>query len=183
MVVKSMQQTAGDGAVAHGADAKSNTVVVAQASAGVKRRRWKSGVVAQREIVKLSKSTSNVFPEAPFRRLVHEIADEIKPSVRFEGEAMDALHESAEQFTTERFLKADLARRFAKRYTLHPLDIQFAEYISDAPKLIDNVIFQRECQDFQEQQDAREAKKRARMELQSGGKSAASDKDAVADAV
>ena len=109
------------------------------------KRRWRSGVKAEREIRKLSKTTDTVFPGAPFERLVREIAQEVKSDVRFACDCMDAIHEAAEQFVTDRIVKADLARRHAGRKTLLVDDIHFAEYMTpNTSELVDNALFQKE---------------------------------------
>jgi histone H3/H4 len=95
-----------------------------------KPRKWKSGTVAKREINKLSKTTDNLFPKASFQRLVREVTQSISSDTRYTEDAMMAIHVAAEQFVTDTFVKADLARRHAKRKTLHVNDIQFSKYMT-----------------------------------------------------
>jgi histone H3/H4 len=96
--------------------------------ANVKRRRWKNGTVAKREIRKLQKSTDFLIPREPFKRLVREIAAEYSADGRFAANSMVALQEAAESFLVERFQRADLARRFAGRQTLDTKDLQYTAY-------------------------------------------------------
>ena len=105
------------------------------------RRRWRSGIVATREIRKLTKTTDNLFPKAPFERLVRGIADDIRNSCRFTEDAMEAIHEGAEQYVIDCLVKADLARRHARRKTMHVADIRFAKYMTHATsELVGNNI-------------------------------------------
>ena len=121
-----------------------------------RKRRWRSGTVAEREIRKMSRTTDTVFPDAPFQRLVREIAGKYGLGVRFSGDGMDALHGCAEEFVTDRIIKvrclsmcmdgskkilfrkltasllstqANLARTHAKRKTLLVEDIEFAKFM------------------------------------------------------
>lgn len=135
------------------------------ATTGTKpKRRWRSGVVATREIRKLSKSTDNIFPKAPFDRLVRELSAEISKNVRFSADGMQAIHEAAEQFVTDRIIKADLARKHANRQTLHLDDLHFAEYMTPiTSELVQNKIFQKEVKEYLEAREAREAKANAKL--------------------
>lgn len=94
------------------------------------KRRFKSGTVAVREIKKYTKSTNFLFPKAPFDRLVREVAQDFSSSIRFSSGGMLAIHEASEQFITEKFIKADMARRHAKRKTLHIDDVRFTPYMT-----------------------------------------------------
>lgn len=97
--------------------------------------------MAVREIRKYTKSTALLFPKAPFNRLVREITQDIKSDIRYTSEGMLAMHEAAEQFITEKFIKADLARRHARRETLHIADLQFTPYMTHiASEIVGNKI-------------------------------------------
>eukprot|EP00743_Colponemidia_sp_Colp-15_P016219 GILK01019752.1.p1 GENE.GILK01019752.1~~GILK01019752.1.p1 ORF type:complete len:111 (+),score=12.92 GILK01019752.1:44-376(+) len=61
--------------------------------------------IALQEIRKLQKST-DLIPKPLFQRLVKEIATQINPEMRFQSQALLALHEAAEVLA-----KWDLARR------------------------------------------------------------------------
>ena len=106
------------------------------------KRRWRrSGVVATREIRRLSNTTSKLLPNAPFERLVREIALAIDEHVRFTEGGLDAIHEAGENFIYETMVKADVARRHAKRRTMQLQDIRFAPYMtSNASELIHNGV-------------------------------------------
>jgi histone H3/H4 len=76
----------------------------ADAADGTKRkRRYKPGTVALRQIRKYQKSTENLLPRATFKRLVKEITAELtdgnaffEDGVRFKSDAVDALQVAAE---------------------------------------------------------------------------------------
>ena len=92
-------------------------------------RRWRSGTVAKREIRKLSKTTNCLFPKRPFERLVREIAQDYK-DIRFTKESMKAIQEALENFVTEMFHKADMARKHGCRETLDERDVRFARFMT-----------------------------------------------------
>lgn len=94
-----------------------------------RQHRWRSGTVAKREIRKLSRTTHLLFPRRPFQRLVREIAQDYK-DIRFTGASMQAIQEAAEIFVTETFHKADMARKHAKRHTLHMEDVRFSRFMT-----------------------------------------------------
>lgn len=54
----------------------------------------------------------------------------MKSDVRFTRDGILAIHEAAEQFITEKFIKADMARRHAKRKTLHIDDLRFTPFMT-----------------------------------------------------
>lgn len=95
-----------------------------------KKRRFRSGTVAVREIKKYTRSTGHLFPKAPFTRLVREVAQEMNSSIRFTAQGMASIHEAAEQYITEKFIKADMARRHARRRTLHIDDMKFTPFMT-----------------------------------------------------
>ena len=49
------------------------------------------GIIALREIRRYQMSTESIIPKLPFQRLVHEIAQAIKPDFRFQSAAIGAL--------------------------------------------------------------------------------------------
>ncbi len=107
--------------------------------------------MAKREIRKLSRTTNLLFPKRPFQRLVREITQDFKSDIRFTTASMQAIQvrialdvfeflqhlqlvlcaqEAAEIFVTEMFHKSDMARKHAKRYTLHVEDIRFSRFMT-----------------------------------------------------
>lgn len=106
-----------------------------------RKRRWRSGTVAIREIRRLSKSTKNLFPKASFSRLVREITQVFSSDARYTKGAMAAIRDAAEQYVVEKFMKADLARRHAGRRTLHINDVKFSDFMThNAAELVGNGI-------------------------------------------
>lgn len=95
-----------------------------------RKRRWRSGTVAIREIRRQSRSTKSIFPKASFSRLVREITQDFSSDTRYTKSGLAAIHEAAEQFVVERFMKADLARRHAGRKTLHINDVKFSDFMT-----------------------------------------------------
>lgn len=94
------------------------------------RRRNHPGTVALREIRKFQKSTNLLIPKASFQRVVREIAQNMKPEVRFQGEAVLALQEASEAFLTQLFADANLCALHAKRVTVSNNDIKLAKRLT-----------------------------------------------------
>lgn len=100
------------------------------------KHKWRSGTVAKREIVKLSKSTHCIIPSTPFHRLVREITADLGKEMNFKKDAMNTIQETAEQMLVELFVKADIARANFGRKTLHIRDVKFAKYVTDDMNLL-----------------------------------------------
>lgn len=104
------------------------------ATAGIKQgsqrmalgRRHKPGSVAMREIRKYQKTTELLIRRAPFQRLVREIAQDIRPELRFQAEAIRGLQESAEAYLVNVFEDCNLCAIHAKRVTIMDRDMQLA---------------------------------------------------------
>ena len=73
-----------------------------------KKRRYKPGTVALREIRKYQKSTELLIRKLPFQRLVREIAQDFKTDLRFQGSAVLALQEAAEAYLVGLFEDTNL---------------------------------------------------------------------------
>ena len=102
----------------------------APATGGVKKkRRYKPGTLALREIRKYQKSTELLIRRLPFQRLVREIAQDFKTDVRFQSLALDALQEACEAYLVGLFEDSNLCAIHAKRVTLMPKDIKLARRI------------------------------------------------------
>ena len=85
--------------------------------------------VALREIRKYQKTTELLIRKLPFSRLVREIAQDIKTDLRFQAQAVGALHEAAEAYLVGLFDDTNLCAIHAKRVTIMPKDIQLARRI------------------------------------------------------
>jgi len=94
-----------------------------------KKRRYKPGMLALKEIRKYQKSTELLIRKLPFSRLVREITTEVAPQredMRFQGLAMEALQTATENYMTALFEDTNLCAIHAKRVTVYPKDMQLA---------------------------------------------------------
>jgi len=99
-------------------------------SRGVKKpHRYRPGTVALREIRRYQKSTNLLIRKAPFQRLVKQIAQEIKESVRFQSTAVLALQEASEYYLVGLFEDTNMCALHGKRVTITPKDMQLARRI------------------------------------------------------
>jgi len=89
-----------------------------------KPHRYRPGTVALREIRKYQKSTELLIRKLPFQRLVREIAQDFKNDLRWQGQAILALQESAEAYLVSLFEDSNLCAIHAKRVTIMPKDMQ-----------------------------------------------------------
>lgn len=98
-----------------------------------KKRRFKPGTVALREIRRYQKSTQLLLRKAPFQRLVREICQDFGPNVgeqyRWQSSAVAALQEAAEAYLVKLFEDTNLCTIHAKRVTILPKDMQLARRI------------------------------------------------------
>ena len=100
-----------------------------------KKRRYKPGTVALREIRKYQKSTELLMRKLPFQRLVREVANDIAAGTRFpegprwQSQAVVALQEAAEAYLVHLFEDSNLEAIHAKRVTIQAKDIQIARRI------------------------------------------------------
>ena len=103
----------------------------AQPASAVKKRRWKQGTVALREIRKYQKSTDLLIRKAPFARFVRELAQDLQiiANVRFQEQAIVACQEAAEAYIVGLFEDTNLCGIHAKRVTIMPKDIQLSRRI------------------------------------------------------
>ena len=95
-----------------------------------KKKRYRPGVVALREIRKYQKSTELLIKKLPFQRLVKEITNEVSSSpLRFQSMAILALQEASESYLIGLFEDTNLCAIHAKRVTIQPKDLQLARRI------------------------------------------------------
>jgi len=103
-------------------------------SAPVKKRRYRPGTVALREIRRYQKGTDLLLRKLPFQRLVREIMQDIRAEkrglalgdMRIQKSALLALQEAAEAYLVRLFEDALLCAIHAKRVTIMPKDLQLA---------------------------------------------------------
>ncbi|KAI0750708.1 histone-fold-containing protein [Daedaleopsis nitida] len=99
-----------------------------------KKKRFRPGTVALREIRKYQKSTELLIRKLPFSRVVREIALDMMTDMveygdtglRWQSSAILALQEATEAFLVHMFEDANLCAIHAKRVTIMQRDIQLA---------------------------------------------------------
>ncbi|KIJ70046.1 hypothetical protein HYDPIDRAFT_77460, partial [Hydnomerulius pinastri MD-312] len=103
-----------------------------------KKRRYRPGTLALREIRKYQRSTDLLLRRLPFSRVVREIAldmmtdtnyDMGETGLRWQSSAILALQEATEAFLVHLFEDANLCAIHAKRVTIMQRDIQLARRI------------------------------------------------------
>ncbi|KAI0166394.1 histone H3-like centromeric protein cse-4 [Xylariaceae sp. FL1272] len=97
-----------------------------------RRRRYRPGTLALREIRRLQNSTDLLMRKLPFSRVVREIALTLRPrdeGMRWQSQAILALQEAAEAFLVHLFEDSNLCAIHAKRVTIMQKDIQLARRI------------------------------------------------------
>jgi len=104
-----------------------------------KKRRYRPGTVALREIRKYQKSTDLLLRRLPFARVVREIALDMitdagrdydeETGLRWQSSAILALQEASEAFLVHLFEDANLCAIHAKRVTIMTRDIHLARRI------------------------------------------------------
>lgn len=99
-----------------------------------KKKRFRPGTVALREIRKYQKSTDLLLRRLPFSRVVREIALDMTTDLnqygdaglRWQSTAIMALQEAAEAYLVHLFEDANLCAIHAKRVTIMTRDIELA---------------------------------------------------------
>jgi len=94
-----------------------------------KKKRFRPGQLALKEIRRYQKSTELLIKALPFQRLVRDIAKEFMIGVKFQAVALSALQEGAESFLIGMFEDTNLCAIHAKRVTIMPKDMQLARRI------------------------------------------------------
>ena len=97
---------------------------------GIKKPRWwKPGTRTLREICHYKKSTELLCHKLPVSRLIREIAQDFKLEIRFQTNAIVALHEAMKDYIVKLFEDTVLCCIHAKWVTIMPKDIQLARRI------------------------------------------------------
>jgi len=104
-----------------------------------KKKRFRPGTVALREIRKYQKSTDLLIQKLPFSRVVREVAMDMitdtggnydeGSGLRWQSSAILALQEATEAYLVHLFEDANLCAIHAKRVTIMQRDIQLARRI------------------------------------------------------
>ena len=90
-----------------------------------KRRRFRPGTVALREIRKYQKTTELLIRKRPFQRLVREIVNSLYPegTLRFQSTALLALQEAAETYLVRMFSQVNDLAIHGNRVTIQSRDV------------------------------------------------------------
>ena len=100
--------------------------------------RYRPGTIALREIHRYQFTSELLIRKAPFSRLVHEITIDVQKGLdykdrdtvdRWTGEALGALQEASEAYTTTLFEDTNLLTIHSKRVTVMPKDMQLVRRI------------------------------------------------------
>ena len=94
-----------------------------------KKRKYRAGTVALKEIRRYQRSTELLIRKLPFQRLARSIVQEYAPNFRIQTGALAALQEGAESYIVELFEDTNLCAIHAKRVTIMPKDMQLAQRI------------------------------------------------------
>ena len=79
-----------------------------------KRRRFRPGTVALREIWRYQKSTDLLIRRAPFQRVVYEIVRSFRDDLRIQAAAIKGLQEAAEAYLVGLFEDSNLCAIHAR---------------------------------------------------------------------
>lgn len=98
-----------------------------------KRRRFRPGTVALRQIRRYQKSTELLIQKIPFQRLVREIVCSMyrTTTFRFQSTALLALQEASEDFLVNMFSMVNHIAIHAKRQTIMPKDLALWRRLTD----------------------------------------------------
>ena len=117
-------------------DGKKNRSKKPSQGKSMRKRRFRPGTVALREIRKYQKSTELLIRKIPFQRLVREIVHKMKgKDYKFQSTALLALQEASEQFLVNMFDQCNDIAIHGKRTTLMVKDIQLWKRIHDFSSL------------------------------------------------
>jgi histone H3/H4 len=108
---------------------KQHSMAPARGGGVKKKRRYRPGTVALREIRKYQRSTETLIRKLPFQRLCREVAQDVDKTLRFQSEAVRALQEACEAYLVGLFEDTQLCAIHAKRVTIMPKDMQLARRI------------------------------------------------------
>ena len=98
-----------------------------------KKRRFRPGTVALREIRHAQRTVELCIKKLPFQRLCREVTHNIRTDTRFQQSAMEALQESAEAHLVTQFEVSNLFAIHAKRVTLMVKDMHLLQRVT--PKI------------------------------------------------
>jgi histone H3 len=101
-----------------------------------KKRRFRPGTQALRQIRRYQKSTENLVRKLPFQRLVRHLVNEHcnGMSVRMQTAALYVLQQAFEAYVISLFEDSNLCAIHSKRVTVMPKDLQLAKRIRGADR-------------------------------------------------
>ncbi|PWW75422.1 histone-fold-containing protein [Tuber magnatum] len=117
------------------AKAKANAKVKVKAKAKARAHRYRPGERALREIRLMQRTVKAAIPNAPFYRLIRELANERvlmlhgDVNYRWQSTALQAVKEAAESFLVHLLEDGNLCAIHANRVTIMVKDIQLARRI------------------------------------------------------
>ena len=94
-----------------------------------KKKRYRPGEKALKEIRKFQKSTDLLIHKLPFTRLVKEITFSFHHALQWQSIALEAMQHAAEDYIIGLMGDANLSALHAKRVTVMPKDLQLAKRI------------------------------------------------------
>ena len=94
-----------------------------------KKRSFRPGTVALREICRYQKSTELLIRKAPFQQAIYEILRDIQNDLRIQAAAVQGLQEAAEAYLVVLFEDSNLCAIHAKQVIIMPRDIQLVRRI------------------------------------------------------
>ena len=100
--------------------------------ASTRKRRYRPGTLALKEIRRYQRSTDFLIRKLPFARLIREIASQFvgeEYTLKWQSVAILALQEASEAFLVNLFEDTNLCALHAKRVTIMQKDIQLARRI------------------------------------------------------
>jgi histone H3 len=91
-----------------------------------KKKRFRPGTMALREIRQYQKGSQLLIPKRRFQRLVKEVAFDFKPDIRFQSHALLAIQEACEAYLVSVNEDTNLIALHAGRVTIMPKDMALA---------------------------------------------------------
>ncbi|PAV89882.1 hypothetical protein WR25_12153 [Diploscapter pachys] len=101
------------------------------------------GVLALREIRKFQKTSDLIIPRAPFYKVVRDITTKFGTDLRFQGLALECLHEAAEHYLVGLFEEVNLRAIFERHIIDMPKDIDLVRRIRGETFTGESVTYRR----------------------------------------
>ena len=105
--------------------------------AGKKKRRWKPGTVAARQVVRASRQTHPLITRTAIRKMVASATHKTGTEMRYKADAIKALREAASSFLVDYFQQGNAVRAISQpdRHTLTTKDVQIGRATMGVPCL------------------------------------------------